>query len=146
MLTIEPPAAADFIDLAEGIHPNDRAELAAAGVTVQMLAAHPVGHRSARWNGRLFALFGMVGHPLDEGAGIPWMLCTRLIDSVPRGAVAVAAQRIVESWKTERSMLVNQVHIRNKRAHRFIEWLGFTIDRTPTGPDGEFFVFTWSRN
>ena len=65
---------------------------------------------------------------------------------MPRGAVAVASQRIVESWKTERSMLVNQVHIRNKRAHRFIEWLGFTIDRTPTGPDGEFFVFTWSRN
>jgi hypothetical protein len=142
MLTIE-SATPDAVDeLAASIHPDDQAELDAAGLDLR--DGITVDFQALRWNGRLVALFGLAGHPLQDGAGIPWMLCTTTLAEVPKRAMAEISRHVVDGWKQQRSHLVNLVHRRNARALSFVRWLGFTVDETPTGPRAEFFTFHWS--
>lgn len=143
MLTIDDlatPAAVQ--ELAADIHPDDAAELLAGGTDVhQALAGVPL--RALRWHGRLIALFGCVEQP---GGGIPWMLCTRALADVPRQAMAGISALVVDEWRGQFDALTNLVHRHNARALRFVRWLGFTVDATPCGPGGEFFVFHWRRH
>lgn len=144
MLTISPakPGAAE--ELQRDMHPDDLAEIRAAGITLDLGVG--LECQELRIDGQLVCLFGLAGHPNDAGAGIPWMLCTTALSRVPRRWMADNARRIVNGWRAERSLLINMVHRRNRRAVRFVEWLGFDVDREPTGPRGEFWVFSWRRS
>ncbi len=129
-------------ELAANLHPDDAAEIRAAGVLLKDL---PEDDCSAlRLDGRLVSLFGAAPHP-QKGAAVPWMLSTRLLDEVPRRRMAAVSAGVVSEWRERFSLLQNLVHCRNERALRFLAWLGFSIDRKPVGPGGEFFVFTWER-
>lgn len=142
MLSIDPtPAPAAMQELIDDLHPDDAAELAAAGATLQHHEG--VSYHALRNDGRLVALFGLQPHPVLPGAGIPWMLCTRHLEAVPRRRMAAVSVSVVHQWRQQCRLLQNMVHRRNERAMRFVQWLGFTIDRRPFGPGGEFFVFTW---
>lgn len=141
MLTIDTATDADRADLAARMNAADRAELAAAGVGMECLQ---VQARALRWHGRLVCLFGVERLP-EPGAGVPWMLCTDTLAQVPRRAMADVSARVVEAWHCEYCWLVNLVHRQNRRALRFLRWLGFVINETPTGPGGEFFIFTWGK-
>jgi len=146
-LWIEAPAGAGAVDeLAAALHPGDAAELAAAGlagVAAAVAGAELSALRLA--DGRLVCLFGCARHP-DGTSGIPWMLCTTALASVPRRAMAEVSIAVAERWRREYPRLTNLVHRSNARAIRFIQWLGFTVLRRPCGPGGEFFLFGWSND
>lgn len=143
MLTIEPASADAAQELQNDLHPDDMAELLAAGVSLS--DGLDVECRALRMDGRLVALFGLAGHPTESGYGIPWMLCTNALPLVPRHELASVSLGVVDEWKAQRAVLQNMVHRRNERAIRFVEWLGFMVAREPVGPRGEFYLFTWER-
>lgn len=146
MLTIDrsPSGPVALAELAAHLHPDDAAELRAAGVDLSTaLAGAPL--QALRWDGVLVALFGCVEHPSAQGVGIPWLLCTVELDRVPRRAMAEISARVVSEWRASYRQLCNMVHRHNTRAVRFVRWLGFTVDLAPCGPGGEFFVFQWRR-
>lgn len=144
MLTIESCATRVPIEeLAEALHPDDAAELA-AGRTDLRTALADAHLQALRWNGRLVALFGC--EPANAGSGIPWMLCTTTLADVPRRQMAAISEQVVEDWRGRFACLGNMVHRHNDRALRFVRWLGFTIHPETIGPDGEFFLFEWRRD
>ena len=145
MLTIEQATAADIDDLAAHISSFDAAELAAAGHSVQDCLSG-VQAQALRQNGQLVCLFGAVTHELVPGGAIPWMLCTETLASVPRRAMAAVSARVVAGWQLQFSHLSNLVHRRNARAIKFVQWLGFKVNKSPCGPGGEFFAFEWRRD
>jgi hypothetical protein len=138
MLTIDHKDAR--AELAADLHPDDAAELEAAGLDV---AAALVGAdcSALRWDGRLVALFGIV--KLGD-TGVPWMLSTNALDDVPRSAMAKISRQVVSEWQAHCVWLGNLVHCKNQRAIRFVQWLGFTVDNEPIGPNGAFLSFSWS--
>lgn len=140
MLTIEDVTADDLVDLSARLTPDDRAELEAAGLGVDCLEGVPA--KALRWHGRLVCLFGAV----PQGAGgVPWMLCTDTLRKVPRRQMAEVSRRVVTEWQARFDRLTNYVHCHHAQALRFVRWLGFVIDETPTGPGDAFFNFTWER-
>jgi GNAT superfamily N-acetyltransferase len=143
MLTISAATWEDMRDLAQDLDPADAAELQAAGVSVARMP-WPDDTQALKLRGQLVALFGVVEH--EQGFGVPWMLCTKLRDQVPPRAMAVAALRVVRDWQARFTMLMNCVHAPNERAIRFVEWLGFHVQRQPAGPGGQFFEFFWRRD
>lgn len=145
MLTIDEASPGDVADLSQRITEFDAAELRAAGLSVEA-AVGAVPAQALRRHGELVCLFGAVPHPAVAAAAIPWMLCTGTLDRVPRRAMAAVSAQVVAGWRSEFSHLSNLVHRRHVRAVRFVEWLGFKVDRTPTGPGQNFFMFEWSRD
>jgi hypothetical protein len=147
MLTIERASSGPvaIAELAAHLHPDDAAELRAAGIDLSTaLAGAPL--QALRWHGELVALFGCVNEPGNDGAGIPWLLCTTALDKVPRRAMADISTRVVNGWRAGYSLLRNLVHRHNRRALRFVRWLGFTVYPQPCGPGGQFFLFQWRRD
>lgn len=144
MLTIDTAGPGAVAELLATIRAEDAAELAAAGVDGEALADVPL--QALRWHGRLVALFGLAGLPSLDGAGVPWMLCTKVLAEVPRRQMAAISRRVVLEWMGQRAYLVNLVHAKNRQAIRFVQWLGFTVDDEPAGPGGQFLTFSWSRN
>jgi len=145
MLTIDFADDSAIDELAEQLHPDDAAELAAAGTDLhQALSNAPL--QALRWHGRLVCLFGCVRHPSEATAGIPWMLCTKTLPEVPARQMALISRAVVSDWQHEFRMLCNMVHRRNARALRFVRWLGFTVNSDPCGPGQEFFLFDWRRH
>lgn len=144
MLTIDTAGPEAVAELMAAIRAEDAAEMAAAGVDGKALAAVPL--QALRWHGRLVALFGLADLPNVDGAGVPWMLCTKVLAEVPRRQMAAISRRVVLGWMGQRALLVNLVHANNRQAIRFVQWLGFFVYDQPTGPGGQFFTFSWSRN
>lgn len=142
MLTMHPGTDITALELAIMLHPADAAELDAAGQCVERVL-QGVKLTELRNGTDLVCAFGL--QPGD-GYGVPWMLCTSEVERVPRHAMAAVSRRVVDGWKAEHAMLMNLVHAHNQRAIRFVQWLGFTVDRRPCGPGGEFFPFWWRRN
>lgn len=140
MLSITDLTTADLADLGARMTDGDRAELEAAGLGIDCLDGVPA--QALRWRGELVCLFGVV--PQTDGAGIPWMLCTRTLGAVPRRQMAAISRDVVDGWRGRFVRLTNFVHRRHASALRFVRWLGFVVDETPAGPGGEFFTFTWS--
>lgn len=145
MLTINPALPSDVDDLAARITEFDALELQAAGITVAGAIAN-VQPLALRLAGELVCLFGAVPHPDVDGAAIPWMLCTRTLERVPRRAMADVSARVVAGWCGRFTYLTNIVHRRNRRAIRFVQWLGFTVGSEPCGPGQEFYAFEWRRD
>lgn len=144
MLWIEDPARPGSADeLAAALHPDDAAELRAAGLALdRALAGVPLA-ALRRADGVLVCLFGCAPHP--QAGGIPWMLCTTALATVGRREMALLSAGVVAGWRDRFQSLTNLVHRRHARAVRFVQWLGFTVDPTPCGPGQEFFAFHWSR-
>lgn len=142
MLTIDTATDQDRADLAARMCQADRDELVAAEVGMECLS---VPAQALRWHGELVCLFGVVPIPSERGAGIPWMLCTDTLAAVPRRGMARISAQVVARWRHGHTHLRNLVHRHNDQALRFLRWLGFSIDETPVGPGGAFFLFTWER-
>ena len=145
MLAIDEATASDIADLAQRITDFDAAELRAAGLSVEA-AVGAVPAKALRLGGELVCLFGAVTHPAAPGGAIPWMLCTSTLERVPRRAMADVSTRVVDEWRERFDFLSNIVHRRNRRAIRFVQWLGFTVGAVPCGPGQEFFPFEWRRD
>ncbi len=139
-LIARPSVAEDRAALLRDLHPLDREELNAAGATDTSI---PRGSIAVQYGGRLVCL---AGRGMVEGYSVPWMLCTTVIDEVPKVAMARLSRDVVRHWIADieaNGPMVNMVYSRNRRAVAFLQWLGFDVqtDR-PAGPGGQFYVFT----
>ena len=134
----------DFAYVARHLRESDLIELRAAG------HADPVAIVSAGWmwggwkrvavvSGRPAAVFG-VSPSSEADTGLPWMLATDYIRQIPRGVI-IKSRDEVGRMQQKYGMLKNLVHRDNAISMKWLEWLGFTIDRTPIGPGGRFFLF-----
>jgi hypothetical protein len=143
-IAIRQASHADFAYVASHLRESDWIELRAAG------HADPVAIVSTGWtwggwkkvavvSGRPAALFG-VSPSFEVGAGLPWMLATDDIRQIRR-EVIIQSREEVERMQRKYGMLKNLVHRGNDISMKWLEWLGFTIDRTPIGPGGQFFLF-----
>ncbi|WP_223621175.1 hypothetical protein [Lysobacter sp. ESA13C] len=149
-LTFHPPTPARLDYIAERLRAADRVELA---VTAPGRAVAEVLHDSvlsSRWSivaevdGVASIAYG-VAPTADPLIGSPWLLATDDLRKVRRefiercrGEVRLMQQKFL--------VLTNEVHRDNALSIRWLEWLGFTIDRArPVGPNGEMFVF-WKGN
>lgn len=139
MLTIEPATHAHRAELSWRLCPEDAAELDAAGITLNCIDGVPA--QALTMDGRLVCLFG-VNEP-ERGPAIPWMLCTTLIAEVPRRGMAEVSAGVVDGWRRQYAELTNLVHRENRRALRFLRFLGFDVGCKPCGPGGAFYLFTW---
>lgn len=146
VLTFHPPTRDRVEFIAERLRAADVAELA---ITHPGQAPGDVlrdAIDSARWaivaevDGRPAIVYGVTPTP-DPRVGSAWMLATDDLRRVSREFIARcrAEVRLMEQTFL---VLFNEVHRENKLALRWLEWLGFTVDRErPTGPNGELFVF-----
>lgn len=145
MLTIEQPKATTVAVLAQRLHPHDAAELVAAGAPPLTALMVGIDIQELRWRGELVCAFGARDFPGRPGCGIPWMLCTELVDKVPRRAMARVSLHVMDGWRARYSSLYNMVHAENRRAVRFVQWLGFEVSPQPCGPCDAFRIFEWRR-
>lgn len=149
MLTIRELTFDRIAPVAAELCAADMLELDAAGVSdARLMLADALPYcrwaQEALWGDESIAVFGV--RPLPGGdVGVPWMLTTGHMDNAQTVAVAKAARRAVQRMQAEFSALTNWVHVRNERAIRFIEWLGFHVKPELCGPGYQFRQFTWSR-
>lgn len=89
----------------------------------------------------------IIGCPMVNAlprTGRPWMMGTDLIDEHPV-PVGIASREKVEEWKGQVDLMVNYVDSRNRKAVKWLSWLGFTIEEArPLGPfEVPFHRFHW---
>lgn len=140
---LEPAAASHVRECLNSLCDEDRAELAAAGVVDAQAMLEGQAVTAVLDGERCVALFGVNVH---QGAGIPWMLTSTAMAQAERASVARSAMCVVAGMRRDFGHLVNWVHAENRRAVRFIEWLGFTVEPEPVGPGGAFRLFHWRKD
>jgi hypothetical protein len=128
-ITIREPTRADLEDLATRLHPDDVAELEAAGWE-SPLAALMYSHQACRevyvasWDGKVQAAFGVADYPHDVDYGTPWFLSTG-----PRGRIRREFLRLsreyIAAWAPMYRGMFNLVDVRHVRAQRWLMHLGF---------------------
>lgn len=101
--------------------------------------AHNLYLNSWVWeiNGKLACMYGI--SPYDEKSGVIWFIATDEFDKhkmkVSRGCREVYEQ-LIDGYE----YLFNYVHVRHKKALRWLKWLGVDIlDAEPIGKNGEMF-------
>lgn len=149
-LAIRPMTADRIAACLADLCPADAREIAAAGFADphQMLAdTLPICSSCEELHDGdvCLAVFGVVPWPGQRGTGVPWMLTTNAMERAGRHEVAHLAREVFGRIRRDFDTLTNWAHRENRRALRFIRWLGFRIDATPTGPGGEFLTFHWSK-
>lgn len=92
------------------------------------------------------AIFGVRPLSLLSGVGVPWMLGTPVIERCPM-AFLRPCQDYVEQMQSGYRYLINWVDERNAMAHRWLEWLGFSLgEAMPFGIEQRLFrQFEWGR-
>lgn len=136
------PLGDTLAEMQQHLRDEDAAELKAAGVTLADVAeATPQALVVRTLDGRVM---GWAGCESGGTVGVPWLLSTKAMATVPRGAVFRAALCLVRLWQGRFQHLENRVHAANKPAQAFIRSLGFTVDEQPVSPTG--FVRFWWRS
>lgn len=144
---IAPPQPGDAEELAANLRDQDRAELAATGVTDEVEACAMSVRVSklcwtARVDGELACIFGVapVGSVL-EPRGVVWMLGTPLVPK-HRRILARLAPKYIRQMLEAYPHLINQVHAKNTVATVWLRKMGFVLQHpTPIPPHGELFHF-----
>jgi hypothetical protein len=145
-LTFHPPTPAALDYLAAHLRAGDLRELAVTspGDAPREVLARCVA--DSRWtivacvDGRPAVIYGVA--PTDHpDVGSCWMLATPDMARIRRPFIE-RCRAEVRLMQQHYVALANQVHRDNAASIRWLEWLGFTVDRNhPTGPDGQLFNF-----
>lgn len=92
--------------------------------------------RTGTIDGQPVCMFGVTPVTLLGAAGTPWMVGTTELDK-NQLTVARRCRPELSSLYTGYNVLVNFVDARNRKAIRWLKWLGFDLDQEPTpmGPD-----------
>ena len=100
----------------------------------------------AEFDGVPVAIFGLPVVSQLPRTGVPWMMGTDALDDMPAALGRVSAE-VVDQWKEQVDAMVNYVDSRNRKAVKWLEWLGFEIgEAEPRGPYGvPFHKFEWKR-
>lgn len=153
MIEIVPAEGWHASAIAAAARNADVAELWAAGRHTP-LDAMLAGMRLARaqtalLDGEPIAMFGVSPVSLLLGRGVPWMVGSSLLDTMPlRRALLREAVGVLRGWQKRYRLLLNFVDERNVSAQRWLRWLGFTLsdEPQPMGADGVLFrMFFWRR-
>lgn len=126
---------ADMAEMRAGGHDDPQAMLR------ESLAGPMAWAHRLTWRGEPVMLYGVAEHP--AGWGVPWMLCLRAIERVPRRAVMTCARQEMHRMRASFPGLLNLVHAENQRAIAFVRWCGFHVHAPRTGPGDAFHLFTW---
>lgn len=78
-------------------------------------------------DGEPVLIAGVTPSAMILGQGVPWMLATPGVERVERPFIRLC-RPVVDAMLEVAPELVNFVDNRNARAHRWLRWLGFTLD------------------
>lgn len=122
-------------ELAETMRPEDAAEaLAWTGEGPLQSVLHCLESSSAAWTvlvgGEVLCLCG-VAPSRTPGRGIAWMLSSEQILRHRRPFIRVS-RRVVSMMLELYPVLVNAVDARYWLSIRWLQWMGFTVDKTTT--------------
>lgn len=97
-------------------------------------------------DGEIVAVFGDAVYSLLGSVGVPWLISTSHVEKHPKAFLKVCKPEVADML-TRHSHLINYVDVRNTRAIRWLEWLGFQMgDPEPYGfKRYPFRKFTMSR-
>lgn len=146
-LTFHPATPARVAHVAAHLRAADRAELAitSPGEDVHQILRDSVA--ASRWSivvevdGVPAVAYG-VAPTTDPMIGRAWMLATDDLLRIQRREFLVRCRAEVRLMQQKFAVLTNEVHRKNTVVLRWLERLGFHIDRErPVGPNGELFVF-----
>lgn len=133
--------------IATNLSQADRDELAAARDVepeASMLEAVALSKECfvALIDGVPAVLLGVADYPGDASIGIPWMLATDAIQTIPRRFYA-DSRKWVDAWSEDYAVLFNLVDHRHVRACRWLLHLGFKPIKVHDTLSGvEFIEFT----
>lgn len=119
--------------MATRLRPGDEREVyAASGMTGPEAVSRGVAASEYAWvverNGEVFCVFGVVR--LNDSIGIPWMLATkRIYEEECKNFILTRSKEYVAYILDEYKVLLNYVDARNKKALRWLEWVGFKIEK-----------------
>lgn len=85
------------------------------------------------YDGKPAFIFGVADCPNHEKVGIPWMMGTPALDKCAKEFIKINP-KYINYMRKRYNILINFVDVRNKRAIRWLEWLGFEMsDPKPYG-------------
>ena len=138
------PTTAEHVARLE-LRPADAAEVAAFGLTrdeaLQDSVARSIWSETWLVDGVPAAIVGLGRSALIGGHGVPWMLTGPACDR-HRKRFLIESRRQVERMHREAAPLINYVHAEHRRAIRWLEWLGFTLEPARPLARGRFHRFT----
>lgn len=140
-LTFSRLSVAGVADVLLFLRPEDQAEIDAAGVSAAQFL-HVVAECQGgvvKCDGHPVCAWGV--RPLPDGVGVPWMIATPAISQHWRELMRMAPIAVAVMRKRFRT-LQNLVYAKNRSAVRFVERLGFIVSDEPTGPSGNFHLFS----
>lgn len=129
------PADVDEIRAASGLAPGTALRRSFA------LSTHVWAAREDQ--AAVIALWGVGPLSLSAGMGCPWLLASAAIDRRARQIVRLS-RPLLAVMRTAYPHLENYVDARNRRAVRWLAWLGFVIEPpAPWGVEGRPFHRFW---
>lgn len=145
-LTSHPVTSESLFYIADNMRFNDREEVHAAlgiGPDECLLQASVLPSSQVLWyNGEPIAMYGCNAMGI---VGVPWLLGTDTIEQECPVAFLRWSKRTVAEWSTQYRCLFNYTYAPNTETHRWLTWLGFTVNTTPVpmGPHGKpFYQFS----
>lgn len=143
MVIIREALFEDAVHIAYHMRAEDREELqASGGDPVDLLLS---GWQTSDWckaalvDGVPAVIWGVA--KCGEDIGSPWLLATDAILKIKK-TFLMKCKPDIDRMQQEYKKLFNYVHINNKLAQQWLEWLGFDLHREPTGENGDFYLFT----
>lgn len=85
--------------------------------------------KAGLYNNLPFCMFGVIRPTLLSRIGIPWMLASDDLNNHARTFLP-QSKGYIKQIKTENTLLINYVDQRNKKAIKWLSWLGFEIGPT----------------
>jgi hypothetical protein len=129
----------DLDELFASLRTADKEEMVALhGFPFEEMVRDGIKRSDIAWSmwvdGRLAAVFGVVGVSVTPGIGVPWLLGTQHLERHGGRLVRFGA-RYIDQMHTAYPVLMNYVSAENDRSIRWLENLGFSIDApSPLGP------------
>lgn len=147
VVTFRPWTPDALASIADRMRAEDVAELAVTSPDRSPLDVLMDSATDSRWcivascDGRPAVAYGVGDAAHDPNLGVPWMLATDDLKRMRR-ALAAHGRREVRLMQQRYLALANAVHVGNATAIRYLEWLGFTVDRSRRiGPGDQLYPF-----
>lgn len=139
----------DIEALASKIRPEDVAEIrAASGLAPDVGLKRSFALSTHVWAARhrregVIAVWGVGPLSLAAGRGCPWLLASPALDRFGRQIVGLS-HPLLARMRAAYPDLENHIDARNRRAVRWLEWLGFVVEPpAPWGAEGLPFHRFW---